>query len=80
MEVNTLSGHAISLRQAIGKMTRKDDAKVPLFMEVGWRISRQDGPTSQVLFVVTPEVRAEAQLAVNSLLPYVCHKYGDNIV
>eukprot|EP00978_Attheya_sp_CCMP212_P043083 scaffold274862_cov28-Attheya_sp.AAC.1 len=60
-------------------MTRKDDAKVPLFMEVGWRISRRDGPTSQVLFVVTPEVRAEAQLAANSLLPYLRHKYGDNI-
>eukprot|EP00978_Attheya_sp_CCMP212_P013885 scaffold34980_cov29-Attheya_sp.AAC.1 len=80
MEVDTPSGHAISLRQAIGKMTRKDDAKVPLFMEVRWRISRRDGPTSQVLFVVTPEVRAGAQLAVNYLLPYLCYKYGDNIV
>ena len=80
MEVDTPSGHSISLRQAIGRMKRKDDPKVSLFMEVGWRISRRDGPTSQVLFVVTPEVRAEAQLAVNSLLPYCRHKYGDNIV
>jgi hypothetical protein len=79
MEVDTPDGGSISLRKAIGNMRRKEDANIPLFMEVGWRISRRDGPTTQVLFIVTPDVRAEAQLAVNSLLPFCRHQYGDNI-
>eukprot|EP00978_Attheya_sp_CCMP212_P006764 scaffold15690_cov16-Attheya_sp.AAC.1 len=33
----------------------------------------------QVLFAITPDVRIDAQIMINNLLPMFRHKYGDNI-
>eukprot|EP00978_Attheya_sp_CCMP212_P004796 scaffold10548_cov59-Attheya_sp.AAC.1 len=44
-------------------------------MEVGYAARTQQ---SSVIFLCAPIVRAQAQLCVNSLIPYCRHFYGDN--
>jgi hypothetical protein len=82
MEVDTTSGGSISLRQAIGRLNRPDEPTTRIFLAVGWKLLR--GPQAaamgkQVLFAITPDVRIDAQIMINNLLPMFRYKYGDNI-
>eukprot|EP00978_Attheya_sp_CCMP212_P007812 scaffold18161_cov56-Attheya_sp.AAC.9 len=82
MEVDTTAGGSISLRQAIGHLNRPDEPPTRIFLAVGWKLQR--GPQAaaigkQVLFAITPDVRIDAQIMINNLLPMLQYKYGDNI-
>eukprot|EP00978_Attheya_sp_CCMP212_P035389 scaffold153739_cov90-Attheya_sp.AAC.1 len=82
MEVDTTAGGSISLWQAIGRLNRPDEPTTRIFLAVGSKLQR--GPQAaamgkQVLFAITPDVRIDAQIMVNNLLPMFRYKYGDNI-
>jgi hypothetical protein len=71
----TKSRKSTTLRHIVANIKRSDQPHVNLFMEVGYAARTQQ---TSVIFLCAPIVRAQAQLCVNSLIPYCRHFYGDN--
>jgi hypothetical protein len=71
----TKSKKSTTLRNIVANIKRSDQPHVNLFMEVGYAARTQQ---SSVIFLCAPIVRAQAQLCVNSLIPYCRHFFGDN--
>eukprot|EP00978_Attheya_sp_CCMP212_P035936 scaffold159294_cov46-Attheya_sp.AAC.1 len=71
----TKSKQSTTLWHIVANIKRSDQPHVNLFMEVGYAARTQQ---SSVIFLCAPIIRAQAQLCVNSLIPYCRHFYGDN--
>lgn len=74
--ITSSSGRRVTLRQVISTFTRQDKPQASLFMDVGYS---KNSRKSSVTFVFAPNVKPQAQLMVNSLLPYCRWLHGDAI-